>query len=115
MSFAQPRHFRSSTACCVDGLIFMQDGASLYTANPVKHLLKVHFGNARVISHHFPKVWQPRSPKLNPCHFWRWGYLKDVAFTAPITHLAELKSRIAQHILNVTPETLQSILQHVFS
>ena len=32
-----------------------------------------------------------------------WNYLKDVGFSTPIAHLAELKARIAQHILNVTP------------
>ncbi|GFX82294.1 uncharacterized protein TNCV_973061 [Trichonephila clavipes] len=40
-----------------------------------------------------------------------WGYLKDVLFTAPSAHLAELKSRIAQDVLNVTPEALRSVVK----
>ncbi|GFV03165.1 uncharacterized protein TNCV_4017621 [Trichonephila clavipes] len=52
---------------------------------------------------------------FNPCDFWLWGYLKDVVFIAPISHLAELKSRIVQHILNVIPDTLRPIVEHTVS
>ncbi|GFW47237.1 uncharacterized protein TNCV_56901 [Trichonephila clavipes] len=90
----------------------MQDGAPPRIANPVKQLLKGHFGNARVLSR-ISQQSDPRSPDLNRCDFWLWGYLKDIVFSAPIAHLAELKSRIAQHILNVIPKTLQSIVEYV--
>ncbi|GBM96280.1 hypothetical protein AVEN_109583-1 [Araneus ventricosus] len=43
------------------------------------------------------------------------GYLKDVVFSTPIAHLAELKARIVQHILNMTPETLRSVVEHAVS
>ncbi|GBN75379.1 hypothetical protein AVEN_8064-1 [Araneus ventricosus] len=100
---------------CVDRIIFMQDGAPPHIANPVKQLLKRHFGNARIISRQFPTAWPSRSPDLNPCDFWLWGYLKDFVFSTPIAHLAELKARIAEHILNVTPETLRSVVEHAVS
>ncbi|GBN77041.1 hypothetical protein AVEN_208727-1, partial [Araneus ventricosus] len=61
------------------------------------------------------RSWPSRSPDLNPCDFWLWGYLKDVVFSTPIAHLAELKARIAQHILNVSPETLRSVVEHAVS
>ncbi|GBO17555.1 hypothetical protein AVEN_121746-1 [Araneus ventricosus] len=35
---------------CVDSIIFMQDGAPLHIATPVKQLLNLHFGNDRIIS-----------------------------------------------------------------
>ena len=35
---------------CMDRSIFMQYGAHQHIANPVKQLLKRHFGNARIIS-----------------------------------------------------------------
>ncbi|GFV44051.1 uncharacterized protein TNCV_3571721 [Trichonephila clavipes] len=73
-----------------------------------------HFGNARVISHHFPIALWPQSPDPNACDFCHWDYLTDVV-SAPIARLAELKSRIAQHILNVTPETLRSVSEHAVS
>ncbi|GBN07059.1 hypothetical protein AVEN_39056-1 [Araneus ventricosus] len=78
----------------------------------MKQLLKRHFGNARIISHLFPTALPSRSPYLNPCDFWLWGCLKDVVFSTPTAHLAELKACIAQHILNVTPETLRSVVEH---
>ncbi|GBO00449.1 hypothetical protein AVEN_185088-1 [Araneus ventricosus] len=59
--------------------------------------------------------WPSRSPDLNPYDSWLWGYLKDVVFSTPIAHLAELKARITQHILNVTPETLRSVVEHAVS
>ncbi|GBM57890.1 hypothetical protein AVEN_52402-1 [Araneus ventricosus] len=38
---------------CVDGTIFMQDGAPSHIATLVKQLLNLHFGNDRIISRHF--------------------------------------------------------------
>ena len=43
------------------------------------------------------------------------GYLKESVFSTPIAHLAELKEYIAQHILNVTPETLRSAVERAVS
>ena len=80
---------------CVDRIIFMKEGAFSHIANSVKQLVKRHFGNARIISCHFPTGWLPRSPDLNHCDFWLWVYLKDIVFSTPIAHLAELKARIA--------------------
>ncbi|GBN40788.1 hypothetical protein AVEN_30923-1 [Araneus ventricosus] len=94
---------------CVDSTILMQDGVPSHIAAPVKQLLNIHFGNGRIISRHFPTAWPPRSPDLNPCDFWKWGYLKDVVCGGPIANLAELKNRITQHIHNITTETLQSV------
>jgi len=34
----------------------MQDGALPQIAEPVMQLLKRHFGNDRIISHHFPRA-----------------------------------------------------------
>ena len=44
-----------------------------------------------------------------------WGHLKDAVFSTPTAHLAELKARIQQQTLNVTPETLQLVMQHAVS
>ncbi|GBL82021.1 hypothetical protein AVEN_50595-1 [Araneus ventricosus] len=65
-----------------------------------------------IISHNFPTAWRPRSPDLNNCDFWLWGYLKDVVYWGPIANLAELKNRIPQHIHNITTETLRSVAEH---
>lgn len=42
---------------CLDSIIFMQEGAPLHIANRVKQLCRRHFGNAKIISCHFPTVW----------------------------------------------------------
>lgn len=97
---------------CVDKIIFMQDGAPPHIAKPVKQVLKTHFGDDRIISRHFPRAWPPRSPDLTPCDFWLWGYLKNHVFSGPVANLAELKARITQHVHNVTPETLRSVVEH---
>jgi hypothetical protein len=91
----------------------MQDGAPPHIAKPVMQLLKRHFGNNRLISRHCPTAWPPRSPDLNPCDFWLWGYLKNVVYSGSIANLAELKARIAQHIHNVTPKILLYVVEHV--
>ena len=41
--------------------------------------------------------------------------MKDVVFSIPIAYLAELMARIAQHILNITSETLRSLVEHAIS
>ncbi|GFT65941.1 uncharacterized protein TNCV_1614731 [Trichonephila clavipes] len=65
----------------VDGIIFMQNGVPPHIANPVKQMFKIHFGNARVTSRHFPTVWLPLSPDLNPCNFGVWdGFWPEKCF-----------------------------------
>ncbi|GBM63286.1 hypothetical protein AVEN_224141-1 [Araneus ventricosus] len=97
---------------CVDSTIFIQDGSLPHIATPVKQLLNLHFGNDGIFSRHLPTAWPPRSPDLNPCNFWLWGYLKDVVYGGPIAILAELKNHITQHIHNITTETLRSAVEH---
>ncbi|GBM30839.1 hypothetical protein AVEN_18696-1 [Araneus ventricosus] len=97
---------------CVGSTIFMQGGAPPHIATPVKKLFNPHFGIDRNISRHFPTAWQPRSPDMNPCDFWLWGYLKDVVYGSLIANLAEMKNRIAQHVHNITTETLRSVVEH---
>ncbi|GBL95165.1 hypothetical protein AVEN_110553-1 [Araneus ventricosus] len=79
---------------CVDSTIFMQDGAPLHITTPLKQLLNLHFGNDRIIRHHFQIAWPPRSPDLNPYDFWLWGYLNDVVYEGPIANLAELETSL---------------------
>ena len=58
---------------------FQQDGVSPHTAKAVQTWLKSKFGNKFI-----PKdLWPPRSPDLNPCDFYLWGYLKSVMCVQP--------------------------------
>ncbi|GBL72200.1 hypothetical protein AVEN_115180-1 [Araneus ventricosus] len=97
-------------SACVGSTIFMPDGAPPHIANPVKRVLCMHFGNNRTIRRHFPTNWPPRSPDLNPCDFWLWGYFKHVVFCDPIANIAELKTRIAQRIYNISTDILRSVV-----
>lgn len=97
---------------CVDRTIFMQDGAPPHIATPVKQLLSAQFGDGGIISRHFPKTWPPRSPDLNPCDFWLWGYLKNVVYSGRIQNLADLKASITHHIHCISTYTLRSVVEH---
>ncbi|GBN11410.1 hypothetical protein AVEN_157919-1 [Araneus ventricosus] len=92
------------------GTIFMQNGVPPHIEDPVKRLLSMHFENNRNIRRHFPINWPLRSPDLNPCDFWLWVYLKYVVFSGRIPNLAELKTRNAQHIHNISPDTLRYVV-----
>ncbi|GBN33471.1 hypothetical protein AVEN_58101-1 [Araneus ventricosus] len=99
---------------CVGSTIFMQDGA------PHKHafrkrLLSMHFGSDMIISRHFSTNWPPRSPDFNPCDFWLWNYLKHGVFSGLIANLTELKTRIVQHIHNLSTDTLRSVVEDAIS
>ncbi|GFX52349.1 uncharacterized protein TNCV_4323671 [Trichonephila clavipes] len=56
----------------------MQDGAPPHITWCVKDIIKHLFTEERVISRQFRHPWPPRSPDLNPCDFWLWGYLKPL-------------------------------------
>ena len=71
----------------------MQDGAIQHISKSMMQLSKKHSGNDRIIRHHFLTV---------------------VVLSGTNVNVAELKTRIPQHIHNVTPETLQSIVRDVF-
>ena len=90
----------------------MEDDMSPHIVNPMKQLLKRHFENVRIISSHFLTAWPSSSPDF--IHVIS-SNLKDFVFSTLIAHLAELKAWIAQHILNVTTETMWSVLKHAVS
>ncbi|GBM10999.1 hypothetical protein AVEN_1334-1 [Araneus ventricosus] len=73
--FAQPYQSSTPTACICRLRIFLQGGTPPHVANPVKRVLSLHFRNDRIPSCHFPTNCPPRSPDLNPCDFWLWGFL----------------------------------------
>ncbi|GBM94185.1 hypothetical protein AVEN_49270-1 [Araneus ventricosus] len=75
----------------------------------------MHFKNERIISHHFPTNWLLKSLDLNTCDFWICGYLQHVVFSGMIANVAELKTRIAQHIHNINKDTLRSVVEHDIS
>lgn len=96
----------------LDTTVFMQDGAPPHIGRCVKQLLQQHFTNDRIVARHFPIAWPPRSPDLNPCDFWLWGYLKSIVYGDNITNLVELKNAIHRHVRNISPDMLRSAVEN---
>jgi len=55
------------------------------------------------------KRWPPRSPDLNPCDFYLWGYLKSRVYNPLPKTLNELKSNIETQIKNITKDELKRV------
>ena len=62
---------------CVEATVFMQDRVPPHIGRQVQCLLRETFTEEHIISESFPNPWRARSPDLNPCNVWLWGYLKD--------------------------------------
>jgi len=94
--------------------VWQQDGATAHTAIVTKNLLRREFTEQRIIGLHFPQSWPPRSPDINPCDFFLWGYLKDRIFTKTLNNLDELKATITTEIEFISSETLNNVFNNLF-
>lgn len=95
-------------------IIFMQDGATAHTANSVKALLLEKFGEHNVISRGFTHSWPSRSPDLNPCDYFLWGFLKSRVFRNSPRTLEDLKMAISHEINQLTPELLGRSIENIY-
>ncbi|GFW36848.1 transposable element Tcb1 transposase [Trichonephila clavipes] len=53
---------------------------SYYQKKDVEDLLHTSFGEDRVLSHLFRHARPPRSPDINLCVYWLWGYLEQKVY-----------------------------------
>ncbi|GFX56887.1 uncharacterized protein TNCV_3566591 [Trichonephila clavipes] len=83
----------------------MQDGKPQVNRR-VKHLLKQHFTEARLISRHIPTIQPPSSPDITLCDFWLWGFLKDNIWRQRPSIL-DLKDSIRPQILDIPADPLR--------
>ncbi|GFY11315.1 uncharacterized protein TNCV_4472981 [Trichonephila clavipes] len=95
---------------CLSRIIFMQDAAPRHITRCVTDVLKHHFTVERVISRQFRHLWPPRSPVHNPCDFWLWGHLKQLVSCDQPKTLPDLKDSTSRHVLNISQNTLRSML-----
>ena len=65
-----PKHLRTSE---YKKYYFQQDGTPPHTSNIVQEWLASKFGQKFLAK----GTWPARSPDLNPCDYFLWGYLKD--------------------------------------
>jgi len=84
---------------------FQQDGAKPHIANKVQNYLKSKFGDKFMEK----IIWPPRSPDLNPCDFYLWGYLKARVYNPLPKTLDELKSNIRREIKKITKDDLKRV------
>ena len=98
---------------CIYSTHFMQDGAPPHIGRRVKDVLHQHFTDDRVISRAFPMNWPPRSPDLNPCDFWLWGYLKSVVYQGHVPDIPTLKERIMLHVRRINTDMLRATVEHL--
>ena len=100
-TFFWPKHYRLKDA---KKYYFQQDGATPHTANLVQDYLKDKFGDQFIGK----KQWPSRSPDLNPCDYFLWGYLKSKVYKPLPYTLDQLKANITREIRNINNSVLNS-------
>ena len=58
-------------------------------------------------------MWPPRSPDLNPCDFYLWGYLRSKIYSPKPKNIDDLKANIKREIRSIKPEVLISTFQNL--
>lgn len=87
---------------------FQQDGATAHTATAVQTYLTSRFGSKFIDK----KKWPPRSPDLNPCDFFLWGYLKQRVYNPLPKTLDDLRSNITKEIKNIPVTILEATFKN---
>ena len=95
-------------------LVYMHDGATAHTANSVKDFLYATFGEDNVISRNCKNSWPSRSPNINPCDFFLWGYLKHRVFSRKPTSLQQIKDFVNEEVANIPAEVLSRTNDSLF-
>ena len=90
---------------------FQQDGATSHTSTCSIGILKEMFPN-HLISLRDDIGWPARSPDLNPCDFFLWGYLKSKVFSYRPQSLEELKRAIRFEIAAIPPEMIHRVIEN---
>ena len=90
---------------------FQQDGAMAHTANI--SMVTIHgLFPGRVISRRGDVEWPPRSPDLNACDFFLWGYIKSKVYENQPRTAADLKQNIRNEVAAIPGVMLQRGMQN---
>ena len=57
-------------------------------------------------------IWAPRSPDLNRCDFFLWGYLKDTVFKDTFQDIPQLKQAIVRAARNIPQRVCRDTVTH---
>jgi hypothetical protein len=85
---------------------FQQDGAPPHTANLVQKWLTDRMGENFISKFN----WPPRSPDLNPCDYFLWGYLKARVYSPMPKTIEDLKANITKEIKKIDKNILNNRL-----
>lgn len=96
----------------LDYTVFEQDGTTPHTCTQVKDLMRRTFRNDWIINRNFPTALPARSPDLNFCDFWFWGYFKNTVYCRDITSLIGLRACIVRQIYSTQPDTLRFVAEY---
>jgi hypothetical protein len=90
---------------------FQQNGATAQTARIAMRVLNEMLP-ARVISRRGNIEWPARSPDLNACDFFLWGYLKSKVCEKKPKTTEDLKQNIREAVAAIPPTMLQRVMQN---
>ena len=91
----------------LNNLWWQQDGAPCHVTQQNMQYLDSQFQN-RIISRNSINGidWPARSPDLNPCDFFLWGYLKSKVFCPKPNTLDDLETNIRREVQRIPPEMI---------
>jgi hypothetical protein len=89
---------------------FQQDGTTTHTSCRSLGILREMFPG-HVVSLRGDIGWPPRSPDLNTCDFFLWGYLKAQVYQHRPQNLEGLKEAITQEVAAIPPEMTRRVTE----
>jgi len=92
-------------------LWFQPDGTMAHTARAAMRVLNEMFPVC-VISQRGNIEWPARSPDLNTCDFFLWGYLKSQMYKKKPRTMVDLKQNIRDEVATISPTMLQRVMQN---
>jgi hypothetical protein len=92
-------------------LWFQQDGAMAHTVRTAMRVLNEMFP-ACVISQRGNLERSARSPDLNACNFFLWGYLKSKLYEKKPKTMVDLKQNTRDEVAAISPTMLQRVMQN---
>lgn len=81
----------------------------------MKQMLRGHISDVMNIRRRFPTFWLGRTPYLNPCDFWIWGYRKIIVYRNPIRPLSDLRKIIELCNFSMCQWYVHSIPTHYYN
>ncbi|GBN14053.1 hypothetical protein AVEN_109132-1 [Araneus ventricosus] len=94
--------------------IVQHDCAPPHKVSSVQQYIRDTF-QQQVIGYGCCIEWPLRSPDLNPLDFFLWGYIKERVYATPSPTLHELRNRITDACVSMSPAMLRNVQWEVHS